>query len=77
MAEQKTLSLKDFCALAICEYVLNADADTLADAFVSVVPHDGKICTTSIDGRWKSNSTLRSVLPLALFVSCAFQLSQT
>ena len=50
MAEQKTLSLKDFCALAICEYVLNADADTLADAFVSVVPHDGKICTTSIDG---------------------------
>ena len=30
--------------------VLNADADTLADAFVTVVPHDGKICTTSIDG---------------------------
>ena len=50
MAEQKTLSLKDCCALAICKYVLNADADTLADAFVTVVPHDGKICTTSIDG---------------------------
>ena len=50
MAEQKTLSLKDCCALAICKYVLNADADTLADAFVSVMPHDGKICTTSIDG---------------------------
>ena len=50
MAEQKTLSLKDCCALAICKYVLNAVADTLADAFVTVVPHDGKICTTSIDG---------------------------
>ena len=47
--------------------VLNADADTLADAFVNVHHFD----------RWKSNSTLRSVLPLALFVSCAFQLSQT
>ena len=67
MAEQKTLSLKDCCALAICKYVLNADADTLADAFVNVHHFD----------RWKSNSTLRSVLPLALFVSCAFQLSQT
>ena len=48
MAEQRTLSLKDCCALAICKYVLNAVADTLADAFVTVVPHDGKICTTSM-----------------------------
>ena len=43
MAEQKNMSLKDCCALAICKYVLNADADTHADAFVTVVPHDGKI----------------------------------
>ena len=43
MAVQKTLSLKDCCALAIYKYVLNADADTFADAFVTVVPHDGKI----------------------------------